>query len=185
MAEVSVYPLKVTYCGTCGFPPDLCAFSGKACAKAAKEAEKAAAEGGDAAVAAVTAGVAEASISGEAAAGAGVAAAGAGAAAPAAEDKPKGPKKGGKKEKPANAVVISTESKGRRTVTIISGLEAFDIKLKDAASALGKKFGSGGTVGKNASGVSHVAIQGDFSDELTTLLEELYSIPEEAIVVKD
>jgi len=93
---------------------------------------------------------------------------------------------GGKAKKPAVAIVITRKDRGRgKSVTSIKGLEAFDIKLKDAASALGKKFGAGATVSKDAGGVQTVDVQGDMTEELPELLAALYGIPEEAILVKD
>jgi density-regulated protein len=84
------------------------------------------------------------------------------------------------------AVVITRKDRGRgKSVTSIRGLEAFDLKLKDVASALGKKFGAGATVGKDATGVSTVDVQGDMTEELPDVLTALYGIPEEAILVKD
>ena len=73
----------------------------------------------------------------------------------------------------------------RKFVTSISGLESFEIKLKEAASALGKKFGSGATVSKTATGGQEIDIQGDLTGELPDMLVSLFGIPEAAIIVRD
>jgi density-regulated protein DRP1 len=71
-------------------------------------------------------------------------------------------------------------------VTTISGLEHFEVKLKEAASVLGKKFGAGASVVKNATGVQEVDVQGsDMIYDLPELLGKLYNIPEDAIIIKD
>ncbi|RYE84933.1 MAG: hypothetical protein EOO65_01335 [Methanosarcinales archaeon] len=93
---------------------------------------------------------------------------------------------GGKAKKPAKAVVITKRERGRgKCVTSITGLDGFDVKLKEAASALGKKFGTGATVTKNAMNEQEVDVQGDLMYELPEVLEALFGIPEDAIIVKD
>jgi density-regulated protein DRP1 len=203
MAAAGVsYPLTVTYCPVCGFPPEFCE-NGPSFDKCKPWLEKnaphlyphlfapaaassdAAESSVDGAVAGATAAISGLSVADSApAAGAGGPAK-AESAAPAADGKaPKG--KAGKGKKAAVAVVISRKDRGRgKCVTIITGLETFDVKLKEAASTLGKKFGCGGTVGKTATGGQEVTIQGDFADELPELLESLYGVPEDAMVVKE
>ena len=84
----------------------------------------------------------------------------------------------------ATAVTVSRKERGRgKCVTIIRGLETFDVKLKDAASALGKKYGTGGSVTKDAAGALEVPIQGDFADDMPEVLETLYKVPQEAVHV--
>jgi density-regulated protein DRP1 len=96
-------------------------------------------------------------------------------------------KKGGKPKKDATVgrVFVEVKEQGkRRKITAVTGLEAYNVKLKDAASALGKKFGAGGSVGKSATGVAQVDIQGDVAYDLPELLNKLYGVPEALISVK-
>lgn len=92
----------------------------------------------------------------------------------------------GKKKAEAQAIIISVKDRGRRKfVTTVSGLDAFDIKLKDAASQLGKKFGSGASVTKNATGGQEIDIQGDLTADLPDVIVALFGVPESAIIVRD
>jgi density-regulated protein DRP1 len=90
-----------------------------------------------------------------------------------------------KKDAAVGRVFVEVKEQGkRRKITAVSGLEAYNVKLKDAASALGKKFGAGGSVGKSATGVAQVDIQGDVAYELPELLHKLYGVPEALISVR-
>ena len=70
-------------------------------------------------------------------------------------------------------------------MTVISGLEGFDVKLKEAASKIGKKFGTGASVTKSATGESEITLQGDKADDVRDILMDELGIPEEAIIIKD
>ncbi len=95
------------------------------------------------------------------------------------------PKAAAKKAAPKQQVIIEVKEKGkRRNVTTISGLDSFGVKLKEAASALGKKFGAGATVGKSPSGIPEIDVQGDVSFDVPEILAQLYDIPEDAFIVK-
>ena len=104
------------------------------------------------------------------------------------EAKPAKPAKGGagvKKASSKGAVVISSKDRGRgKFVTTVGGLEGFDVKLKDIASTIGKKLGTGASVTKGAKG-QEITVQGEPVDELIKILTGTFSIPKEAIVVKD
>ena len=90
----------------------------------------------------------------------------------------------GKGGKGSAAVTVTRKDRGRgKCVTIIKGLETFDVKLKEAASALGKKYGTGASVTKDATGAPEVTIQGDFADDMPDVLEALYKVPTDAIYV--
>ena len=201
--------LEVVYCPHCGMAPELCSYGPAALyaasckpwiaanfpsllpsTAAAAPAAAGDAAAGDAAAAALS-GLSLSGGSGEAAA-AGAAAPAAAPAAPAAGGGGDGgggggaakPAKGKGKSKSATAETISRKDRGRgKCVTILRGLESFDVKLKDAASALGKRYGTGASVTKDAAGVQEVTIQGDFCDELAEVLEDIWKIPEEAVVV--
>ena len=186
-------PIVVAYCPHCSFPPDLCAWGpcyeasckawlavhhphllpAAAPAVAAGGGPASAGAGGDAAAAELAA-LSLSSSSG-------------GAAAPAPAPAPKAVSFGVKGKKggaAACAITVTRKDRGRgKCVTIIKGLETFDVKLKEAASALGKKYGTGGTVTKDATGGQEVTIQGDFAAEMPEVLEALYKVPAAAVYV--
>jgi density-regulated protein DRP1 len=67
-------------------------------------------------------------------------------------------------------------------VTVVSGLEEHDLDLKKIAKELGKKFATGSSVTKTASGGEEITVQGDVSDELYDwLCENHEEIPEDNI----
>ena len=78
--------------------------------------------------------------------GAGVSAA---AATPVGEAVVEAPKKVAKAPAVAKVTVEVNERGRKKQITTIGGLEAYCPKLKDAASALGKKFGAGASVAKS------------------------------------
>lgn len=186
-------PIRPAYCPFCSFPPDLCAWGpcyetsckpwlavhhphllpvAPVVAAGGDSSEKSA--GGDAATAALanlslTSGSASATV--------------AAPAVPAPKAVSFGVK--GKKGSAATcAITVTRKDRGRgKCVTIIKGLETFDVKLKEAASALGKKYGTGGTVTKDAAGGQEVTIQGDFAGEMPDVLEALYKVPAAAVYV--
>jgi density-regulated protein DRP1 len=107
----------------------------------------------------------------KAAAAAAAAAAGGGAPAPS----------GAKQQ-----VIIEVKERGkRRHVTTVTGLDSFGVKLKEAASALGKKFGAGATVSKSPTGIQEIDVQGDVAYDLPDLLLQLYDVPKKAIIMRE
>jgi len=74
------------------------------------------------------------------------------------------------------------ERNKRKYVTAVSGLEAFSLDLKKVAKDFGKKFATGSSVTKTASGGEEIVVQGDVSDEIEEFLLEKYKeIPEDNI----
>jgi len=74
------------------------------------------------------------------------------------------------------------ERNKRKYVTAVSGLEAFGLDLKKVAKDFGKKFATGSSVTKTASGGEEIVVQGDVSDEIEEFLLEKYKeIPEDNI----
>jgi len=74
------------------------------------------------------------------------------------------------------------ERNKRKYVTEISGLEAFGLDLKATAKAFGKKFATGSSVTKTASGGEEITVQGDVSDDVVDWLGEHHEgIPEDNI----
>jgi density-regulated protein len=70
----------------------------------------------------------------------------------------------------------------RKYVTVVSGLEEHGLDLKRIAKELGKKFATGSSVTKTASGGEEITVQGDVSDDLYDWLTEKFSdIPEDNI----
>ncbi|EGF81203.1 hypothetical protein BATDEDRAFT_6271, partial [Batrachochytrium dendrobatidis JAM81] len=68
-------------------------------------------------------------------------------------------------------VVLSTiERTKRKRITIVNGLEKFDVDLKKAAKQMASKFACGASVSKNAQGVEEIIVQGEFMDELIKLI---------------
>jgi density-regulated protein len=74
------------------------------------------------------------------------------------------------------------ERNKRKYVTAVSGLEAFGLDLKKVAKDFGKKFATGSSVTKLASGGEEIVVQGDVSDEIEEFLMDNYKqIPEDNI----
>jgi density-regulated protein DRP1 len=107
----------------------------------------------------------------------------------AGEVKKKSGKSGKKAKEVVQKVIISTVERGRRKmITIVLGLDSFpEIKLKDAAKALGKKFACGASVGDCSSNPQkkEVLIQGDVAYDLPVILHELFQIPLDKIVTSN
>lgn len=84
-------------------------------------------------------------------------------------------------------VYVTVSERGhKKHTTKVVGLEAYlpaTMKLKEAASALGKKFGAGATVSKCATNPANleIDIQGDVSDDLPDILAALFKVPADAI----
>ncbi|CAK7217499.1 Translation machinery-associated protein 22, partial [Sporothrix bragantina] len=78
------------------------------------------------------------------------------------------------------------ERNKRKYVTSVSGLEAFGLDLKKVAKEFGKKFATGSSVTKVASGGEEIVVQGDVSPEIEEyLLEKYKDIPEDNIELID
>ena len=86
-------------------------------------------------------------------------------------------KRGGPSKKGDGKILIETSARrGKKTITTIKGLEAIDnIKLKDIAKALGKKFASGAAVKTAPNNEEIIEIQGTVSYDLPQFLVETYS----------
>lgn len=82
----------------------------------------------------------------------------------------------------AKVLIKRVERNKRKYVTVISGLEEHGLDLKKLAKELGKKFATGSSVTKTASGGEEITVQGDVSDDVYDWLTEKYvDIPEENI----
>ena len=82
----------------------------------------------------------------------------------------------------AKVLIKRVERNKRKYVTVVSGLEEHGIDLKKIAKDFGKKFATGSSVTKTASGGEEITVQGDVSDDLYDwLCEHHEEIPEENI----
>ena len=74
------------------------------------------------------------------------------------------------------------ERNKRKYVTEVSGLEQFGLDLKKTAKEFGKKFATGSSVTKTASGGEEITVQGDVSDDIFDWLQENHDeVPEDNI----
>lgn len=82
----------------------------------------------------------------------------------------------------AKVFIKRVERNKRKYVTVVSGLEEHGLDLKKIAKELGKKFATGSSVTKTASGGEEITVQGDVSDDVYDWLTEKYEdIPEDNI----
>ncbi|EON96837.1 putative translation machinery-associated protein 22 protein [Phaeoacremonium minimum UCRPA7] len=174
-ASIEPQARHVTYCGVCTLPPEYCEYGGtvKKCQDWLEKNHPAmyARIWSPEALAAATA-----SLSVEAQKRAEKDAQKKTAKAEAAEAK--------QADKRAHSTVIikRIERNKKKFVTAVSGLEAFDLDLKKVAKEFGKKFATGSSVTKVASGGEEIVVQGDVSDEIEEFLLEKYKqIPEDNI----
>ncbi|KAK5117714.1 Translation machinery-associated protein 22 [Meristemomyces frigidus] len=87
-------------------------------------------------------------------------------------------------ERLANSKVTikRVERNKRKYVTEVSGLEQFGLDLKKVAKEFGKKFATGSSVTKTASGGEEITIQGDVSQDVEEwVLENHEEVPERNI----
>ena len=86
-------------------------------------------------------------------------------------------------EKRATSKVIikRVERNKRKYVTEVSGLDHFGLDLKKVAKEFGKKFATGSSVTKTASGGEEITVQGDVSDDIFDWLGENHEVPEENV----
>jgi len=183
--------------GVCGFPPEYAEFTGKKWKKVCgpwlqgnmdreflEKYDLLPEEGDD-----VAEGVAEMSLEGEGAEG----------NATKAQTTKKGEKlqkgdklmPGGKvKKQEAPCVTVEKLTRNKRKfTTVVTGLEHFGVKLKDAAKVFKKKFSCGCAVVKGDAGKPDtVEIQGDFQEEALDMIsehKEFSDVPEEVLFYKE
>lgn len=86
------------------------------------------------------------------------------------------------KKMTSKVLIKRVERNKRKYVTAVSGLEAHGLDLKKVAKDFGKRFATGSSVTKTASGGEEIVVQGDVSDEIYDWITETYEdIPEENI----
>jgi len=79
------------------------------------------------------------------------------------------------KLKDRKLIVKRVERTKRKYITVIQGLESFNIELKAAAKVFAQKFATGASVAKSAPGTGYteeVVIQGDVAYDLEEMFEE-------------
>lgn len=78
-----------------------------------------------------------------------------------------------KKSKPEVVIERAVRNK-KKCITTVAGLDRFGIKLAEASKLFGKKFASGASVTKNATGGEEIDIQGDVLDGVAELVVKTY-----------
>nr|CAG4650634.1 EOG090X0IUZ [Sida crystallina] len=90
----------------------------------------------------------------------------------------KGLSKPKKKEGGPKKICLSVAPRGRKRLTVVTGLKSYEIDLKMAAKFFGTKFACGASV----TGDDEIVIQGDVKDDLFDLLPEKWpQIDEDSI----
>lgn len=92
-----------------------------------------------------------------------------------------------KKKSKQNLITIKVESRARRkNVTVVYGLELFDIQLNEAAKKFAKQFSCGASVVKGANGKpDHIDVQGDFDITVAEFILKTYpNIEASSIIVQ-
>lgn len=80
-------------------------------------------------------------------------------------------------EASAKCVIEHVSRSKKKSITLLTGLDAFQIKLKEAAKLLGKKFACSASVNKLDTGGFQIQLQGNVSGVLADLLPDMFSIP--------
>lgn len=161
----------VIYCGVCSLPPEYCEFGGtaKKC-KEWLEAEHSEMHERLYSEAAITASLSTLSVDAQKRAQKDTLKKEARALAAEA--------KSSEAKKAAKVLIKRVERNKRKYVTAVSGLEAHGLDLKKVAKEFGKKFATGSSVTKTASGGEEVVVQGDNSDEIFDWVVEVGGVPE-------
>ncbi|KAF7458426.1 Translation initiation factor SUI1 family protein [Cryptosporidium felis] len=81
-----------------------------------------------------------------------------------------------KKKTKQNSILIKVESRARRkSVTVVSGLELFNIQLNEAAKKFAKQFSCGASVVKGCNGKpDQIDVQGDFDMLIAEFILKIY-----------
>ncbi|KAL1926212.1 hypothetical protein VTP01DRAFT_6077 [Rhizomucor pusillus] len=86
------------------------------------------------------------------------------------------------KKKTSRVLVKRVERTKRKCITIVHGLEVFDVDLKKAAKMFANRFACGSSVAKNNQNQDEIVVQGDFSDELVELILSTWpQVPEDNV----
>ncbi|EWC45943.1 hypothetical protein DRE_04736 [Drechslerella stenobrocha 248] len=85
------------------------------------------------------------------------------------------------KKKASTIIIKRVERTKRKFVTVVSGVELFDLTVKTVAKDFGKRFACGSSVTKSVTGAEEITVQGDLSDEILEELAEKYGVDEDNI----
>lgn len=164
----------VVYCGVCSLPPEYCEFGGtaKKCREWLEQNhsemyEKLYSEE------AITAGLSTLSVDAQKRAEKDSKKKEAKAAAAEARE--------AEAKKEAMVYIKRVERNKRKYVTAVSGLEAHGMDLKKVAKEFGKKFATGSSVTKTASGGEEIVVQGDNSDDIFDWVVGVGGVPDENV----
>ncbi len=78
-------------------------------------------------------------------------------------------------------LIKRVERNKRKYVTAVQGLEVHGMDLKKVAKEWGKKFATGASVTKTASGGEEVVVQGDNSDDILEWVVDEGGVPEKNV----
>ncbi|KAL4953026.1 translation initiation factor SUI1 [Aspergillus filifer] len=170
MAEVAQPPTEpqarhVTYCGVCTLPPEYCEFGGtaKKCQEWLKDEEPEFYQrlySGEA----ISANLSTLSVSVQERAAKDAAKKEAKAAAAEARD--------AERRATSKVQIKRVERNKRKHVSVVTGLEVYGLENKKVAKDLGKKFATGSSVTKSASGIEEITVQGDVCEDIKEWLLE-------------
>ena len=165
-------PVTVVYCGSCGIPPEFCDWGGKkAACKAWKEEHAPHLLAGNEEM-----------------------------AAPDPKDAPIPSKRkekkaknkasdvqlmpgGKKKQKEKPGIKITRENRNKRKyVTMIEGLETFDIKLPAVSKVFSKKLSCGASITKNPMGKKQIDVQGDFVQQILDIIKTTWPVIDSSLI---
>ncbi|KAL4961901.1 putative RNA binding protein Tma22 [Aspergillus stella-maris] len=170
MAEVAQPPTEpqarhVTYCGVCTLPPEYCEFGGtaKKCQEWLKDEEPELYQRlySDEAI---SANLSTLSVSVQERAAKDAAKKEAKAAAAEARD--------AERRATSKVQIKRVERNKRKHVSVVIGLEVYGLENKKVAKDLGKKFATGSSVTKSASGIEEITVQGDVCEDIKEWLLE-------------
>ncbi|KAL4943958.1 hypothetical protein BDV06DRAFT_122832 [Aspergillus oleicola] len=170
MAEVAQPPAEpqarhVTYCGVCTLPPEYCEFGGtaKKCQEWLQDNEPELYQRlySDEVI---SANLSTLSVSVQERAAKDAAKKEAKAAAAEARD--------AERRATSKVQIKRVERNKRKHVSVVTGLEIYGLENKKVAKDLGKKFATGSSVTKSASGIEEITVQGDVCEDIKEWLLE-------------
>ncbi|KAL4802627.1 translation initiation factor SUI1 [Aspergillus unguis] len=172
MAEVAQPPAEiqarqVTYCGVCTLPPEYCEFGGtaKKCQEWLEDNQPELYQRlySDEAM---SANLSTLSVSVQERAAKDAAKKEAKAAAAEARD--------AERRATSKIQIKRVERNKRKHVSVITGLEVYGLENKKVAKDFGKRFATGSSVTKSASGIEEITVQGDVCEDIKEWLLENY-----------
>ncbi|KAL3470072.1 translation machinery-associated protein 22 [Aspergillus californicus] len=166
-APADIQPRNITYCGVCTLPPEYCEFGGtaKKCQEWLQENHEVLYQqlySGES----VSANLSTLSVSAQERAAKDAAKKEAKAAAAEARD--------AERRATSKVQIKRVERNKRKHVSVLTGLEVYSLENKKVAKELGKKFATGSSVTKSASGIEEITVQGDVCEDIKEWLLESF-----------